>query len=117
MQSILQYKRFGRHARDQYERDKKRAGALERGNAENDVEGNANVQDHGRRPSSIDSKQKCLRLAKAQTRATQKKLNSLGEKIKMELRTKDRVASLWTGTEPFQLLTRIRASGREWVTS
>jgi hypothetical protein len=56
MQSILQYKRFGRRARDQYERDKKRAEALERGNAENDAEGNANVQDRGHRPSSIDSR-------------------------------------------------------------
>ena len=35
MQSFLQYKRFGEHARDQYDRDRKRAEAMERGNADN----------------------------------------------------------------------------------
>ena len=35
MQSILQYKRFGWQARDQCERDKKRADALEHGNPAN----------------------------------------------------------------------------------
>ncbi|KAE8451391.1 hypothetical protein EG329_004020 [Mollisiaceae sp. DMI_Dod_QoI] len=53
MQSYLAYKRFGRYARDQYERDKRIAEALERGNAEND----APVQGEplGHRPLSIDS--------------------------------------------------------------
>jgi hypothetical protein len=55
MQSILQYKRFGKHARDQYERDRKRAEALEKGNAEN--EESAETVGGGRtghRRSSVD---------------------------------------------------------------
>ena len=39
MQSYLAYKRFRRNAREQYERDKKRAEALERGNAANGASG------------------------------------------------------------------------------
>lgn len=54
MQSYLAYKRFGKHARAQYERDMKRAEAIERGNAEkggSDQEGEA----LGHRASSIDA--------------------------------------------------------------
>jgi multidrug resistance protein len=54
MQSYLQYKRFGQHARDQYERDKKRAEALERGNAEQDASPQGSDETLGHRPSSID---------------------------------------------------------------
>lgn len=53
MQSFLQYKRFGKHARDQYERDKKRTEALDRGNAEN-LNENAE-QETRHRASSIDA--------------------------------------------------------------
>ena len=55
MQSILQYRRFGQHVRAQYERDKKRAEALERGNAEN-IPAEEAQGDGGHRPSSIDTK-------------------------------------------------------------
>jgi multidrug resistance protein len=54
MQSLLAYRRFGRQVQDQYERDRQKAEALARGNAE--------VQDpeiathpYGHRPSSIDT--------------------------------------------------------------
>jgi multidrug resistance protein len=53
MQSYLAYKRFGKHARDQYERDKKRAEVLERRNAENDTQAQGSPLGH--RESSIDS--------------------------------------------------------------
>ncbi|KUJ08846.1 MFS general substrate transporter [Mollisia scopiformis] len=53
MQSYLAYKRFGKNARDQYERDRKRAEALSRGNAENDVQ--AQGEPLGQRQSSIYS--------------------------------------------------------------
>ncbi|PMD38384.1 MFS general substrate transporter [Hyaloscypha variabilis F] len=54
MQSYLAYKRFGKHARAQYERDRQRAEAMERGNAEN----GGNGQDGGElghKESSIDA--------------------------------------------------------------
>lgn len=54
MQSYLAYKRFGKHARAQYERDRERAEAMERGNAEN----GGSSQDEealGHRDSSIDA--------------------------------------------------------------
>jgi len=54
MQSYLQYKRFGRHAQDQYERDKKRAEALSRGNAEQGSKPQGSDETLGHRPSSID---------------------------------------------------------------
>ncbi|KAL2063303.1 hypothetical protein VTL71DRAFT_5108 [Oculimacula yallundae] len=53
MQSFLAYKRFEKHAREQYERDKKRAEQLERGNAE-DNNGDTQQEKFGHRPSSID---------------------------------------------------------------
>lgn len=55
MQSFLQYRRIGRHARDQYERDRKRTEALDRGNADNEaaVADLEEVKTH--RSSSIDN--------------------------------------------------------------
>ena len=54
MQSFLTYKRFGKRARDQYERDKQRAEALERGNAETrQLQSYEAVLDH--RHSSVDT--------------------------------------------------------------
>jgi len=50
MQSFLQYRRFGKNARDQYERDKKHAEALHRGNNENQSEGAQAGQDHTASP-------------------------------------------------------------------
>jgi len=57
MQSFLQYKRFGAQVKAQYERDRKRAEALERGNAENDTSSNPRprVGEIGHRRSSIDT--------------------------------------------------------------
>jgi len=54
MQSYLAYKRFGKHARAQYERDRKRAEAMERGNAENGGNGQDRGEE-GHRDSSIDA--------------------------------------------------------------
>jgi multidrug resistance protein len=56
MQSYLAYKRFGRLARDQYERDQKRAEAMERGNMQNRNGHRQNSQGGapGHRQSSID---------------------------------------------------------------
>ncbi|KAE9368694.1 MFS general substrate transporter [Stipitochalara longipes BDJ] len=54
MQSYLAYKRFGKHARAQYERDRKRAEALERGNAEDGGIGPEGGE-LGHRDSSIDA--------------------------------------------------------------
>ncbi|CZS95091.1 probable benomyl/methotrexate resistance protein [Rhynchosporium graminicola] len=54
MQSYLAYKRFWKHARDQYERDKKRAEQLERGITEHNI-GDTENEKFGHRPSSIDS--------------------------------------------------------------
>jgi multidrug resistance protein len=54
MQSYLAYKRFGNHARAQYERDKKRAEAIERGNAENAGSGQGG-EELGHKESSIDA--------------------------------------------------------------
>jgi multidrug resistance protein len=56
MQSYLAYKRFGRLAREQYERDQKRAEAMERGNMQHRDEPRRNSQGEalGHRSSSID---------------------------------------------------------------
>ncbi|XMA18391.1 hypothetical protein WAI453_011182 [Rhynchosporium graminicola] len=54
MQSYLASKRFWKHARDQYERDKKRAEQLERGITEHNI-GDTENEKFGHRPSSIDS--------------------------------------------------------------
>lgn len=53
MQSILQYRKFGRNVRDQYERDRKRAEALGRGNAEDEEASVGELSGH--RPSSVDT--------------------------------------------------------------
>ncbi|TVY81063.1 putative efflux pump kojT [Lachnellula suecica] len=55
MQSFLQYRSFGRHAQDQYERDKRRAEALERGNAEQGSSTQGDAETLGHRASSIDN--------------------------------------------------------------
>ena len=58
MQSYLAYKRFGKHAQEQYERDRKRAEALDHGNTgsgvENEERNNGNVL-AGHRSFSIDN--------------------------------------------------------------
>ncbi|PQE03207.1 putative benomyl methotrexate resistance protein [Rutstroemia sp. NJR-2017a BBW] len=57
MQSLLAHRRFGRLVQEQYERDKHRAEAMQRGNALN-TEANANANDagtNGHRASSIDT--------------------------------------------------------------
>ena len=51
MQSVLQYRRFGQTARRQYERDRKRAEALERGNAEDE---STDVEETEHRKSSVE---------------------------------------------------------------
>jgi len=53
MQSFLAYKRFEKHARDQYDRDKKRAEQLDRANAEINND-DAKNEKPGHRPSSVD---------------------------------------------------------------
>ncbi|ESZ98961.1 hypothetical protein SBOR_0619 [Sclerotinia borealis F-4128] len=60
MQSYLAYKRFGRLVESQFERDKQRAEALERGNAHISHAQSSNLESNGRqdlahRPSSIDT--------------------------------------------------------------
>lgn len=55
MQSFLQYKRFGKHASDQYDRDRKLAEALERGNSgSNRSAETVGRKASGHRRSSID---------------------------------------------------------------
>jgi hypothetical protein len=55
MQSFLQYRRFGKHARDQYERDRKRAQALDGGDAENDGRAEDFEEAKTHQSSSIDN--------------------------------------------------------------
>ncbi|TVY90068.1 putative efflux pump [Lachnellula willkommii] len=57
MQSVLQYRRFARQVQAQYERDKKRAEALERGNAEQDSTARGNSEALALRDSSIDKEE------------------------------------------------------------
>lgn len=57
MQSILQYRRFARQVQAQYERDKKRAEALERGNAEQDSTAQGDSEALTLRDSSIDKEE------------------------------------------------------------
>ncbi|KAL5314878.1 hypothetical protein ACEPPN_017528 [Leptodophora sp. 'Broadleaf-Isolate-01'] len=47
-------RRFEKHARDQYGRDRKRAEQLDCGNAENNNDGDAEAEKIGHRPSSLD---------------------------------------------------------------
>jgi multidrug resistance protein len=61
MQSYLAYKRFGRHARAQYERDRQRAEAMERANAE--VGSGLDGEVLGHRESSIDAGSSSTRVA------------------------------------------------------
>ncbi|TVY18253.1 putative efflux pump kojT [Lachnellula arida] len=60
MQSVLQYRRFARQVQAQYERDKKRAEALERGNAEQDSTARGNSEALALRDSSIDKEEQGL---------------------------------------------------------
>jgi len=57
MQSFLQYRRFGRHVQAQYERDRKRAEALEKGNTSNASAPPFSPQEPqiGHRSASIDT--------------------------------------------------------------
>jgi hypothetical protein len=61
MQSYLAYKRFGKHARAQYERDRQRAEAMERANAE--VGSGLDGEALGQRESSIDAVSSSTRVA------------------------------------------------------
>jgi multidrug resistance protein len=63
MQSYLAYKRFGRHAQAQHERDRKRAEAMQRGNNENGTGSGQDGEALGHSDSSIDARSSSTRVA------------------------------------------------------